>query len=243
MKLLNNLRISCLLLQSDASIKLIWFIIHFPDVRCDLYNFPFAVTFLSVIVETERVLSLVHEDTVTSCPFKPKCLPAFMSRSKSIALFWTPGGPVVRNPPCKAEDIGSIPGLGRSHMPWATKPMCHKCPSAQSPCSTAREACLPQQRVALIAIKTSPCRNQRKPRYSNKYPEQPKINKLIFLKCVVLSFCYMYTDRTHWMYCTRNILNLLLFLLLGKDYCLVKVVFLSPLDENLGSLLDISTHF
>ena len=86
-------------------------------MRCDLYNFPFAVTFLSVIVETERVLSLVHEDTVTSCSFKPKCLPVFMSRSKSIALFWTPGGPVVKNPPCKAGDIGSTPGLGRSHMP------------------------------------------------------------------------------------------------------------------------------
>ena len=53
----------------------------------------------------------------------------------------------------------------------------------------------------------------------------------------------MYADRTHWMYCTRNILNLLRSLLLGKDYCLVKIVFLLPLDENLGSLLDIPTHF
>ena len=30
-----------------------------------------------------------------------------------------PGGPVVRNPPANAEDTGSIPGLGRSHMPWS----------------------------------------------------------------------------------------------------------------------------
>ena len=27
-----------------------------------------------------------------------------------------PGGPVVRNPPANAGDMGSIPGLGRSHM-------------------------------------------------------------------------------------------------------------------------------
>ena len=28
-----------------------------------------------------------------------------------------PGGPVVRNPPANAGDIGSIPGPGRFHMP------------------------------------------------------------------------------------------------------------------------------
>ena len=28
-----------------------------------------------------------------------------------------PGGAVVKNPPAKAEDMGSVPGLGRSHMP------------------------------------------------------------------------------------------------------------------------------
>ena len=29
-----------------------------------------------------------------------------------------PGGAVVKNPPANAGDMGSIPGLGRSHMPW-----------------------------------------------------------------------------------------------------------------------------
>ena len=29
-----------------------------------------------------------------------------------------PGGPVVKNPPANAGDTGSIPGLGRFHMPW-----------------------------------------------------------------------------------------------------------------------------
>ena len=28
-----------------------------------------------------------------------------------------PGGAVVKNPPAKAGDTGSSPGLGRSHMP------------------------------------------------------------------------------------------------------------------------------
>ena len=28
------------------------------------------------------------------------------------------GGPVVKNPFANAGDIGSIPGLGRFHMPW-----------------------------------------------------------------------------------------------------------------------------
>ena len=28
-----------------------------------------------------------------------------------------PGGTVVKNPPANAGDTGSIPGLGRSHMP------------------------------------------------------------------------------------------------------------------------------
>ena len=30
-----------------------------------------------------------------------------------------PGGTVDKNPPANAGDMGSIPGLGRSHMPWS----------------------------------------------------------------------------------------------------------------------------
>ena len=30
-----------------------------------------------------------------------------------------PGGTVVKNPPASAGHTGSIPGLGRSHMPWS----------------------------------------------------------------------------------------------------------------------------
>ena len=38
------------------------------------------------------------------------------SPSKSNARDF-PGGTVVKNPPAKAGDTGSIPGLGRSRMP------------------------------------------------------------------------------------------------------------------------------
>ena len=35
-------------------------------------------------------------------------------------LSWDfPGGTVVKNPPASAGNTGSIPGLGRSHMPWS----------------------------------------------------------------------------------------------------------------------------
>ena len=30
-----------------------------------------------------------------------------------------PGGAVVKNLPANAGDMGSSPGLGRSHMPWS----------------------------------------------------------------------------------------------------------------------------
>ena len=30
-----------------------------------------------------------------------------------------PGGAVVKNPPANAGDMGSSPGVGRSHMPWS----------------------------------------------------------------------------------------------------------------------------
>ena len=36
-----------------------------------------------------------------------------------------PRGTAVKNPPDNAGDMRSIPGPGRSHMPGATKPMCH----------------------------------------------------------------------------------------------------------------------
>ena len=37
-----------------------------------------------------------------------------------------PGGSVVKNPPANAGDTDLIPGLGKSHMPRATKSVHHK---------------------------------------------------------------------------------------------------------------------
>jgi len=34
-------------------------------------------------------------------------------------------GPVVNNPPTNARDTGLITGLGRFHMTWSTKLLCH----------------------------------------------------------------------------------------------------------------------
>ena len=32
-----------------------------------------------------------------------------------------PGSPVVKTLPANAEDTGSIPGVGRSHVPWSNE--------------------------------------------------------------------------------------------------------------------------
>ena len=43
----------------------------------------------------------------------------------NILMVDFPGGPVVKNPTVNAGDTGSIPRLGRFHMPRATKHMLH----------------------------------------------------------------------------------------------------------------------
>ena len=53
-----------------------------------------------------------------------------------------PGGAVVENPPANAGDMGSSPGLGRSHMPqsnWAREPQLLSL-HIWSLCSATREA-------------------------------------------------------------------------------------------------------
>ena len=50
-----------------------------------------------------------------------------------------PGGPVVKNPPANAGDLGSVPGLGRFHMPQGSqaharplrKPTCRRAHALQ----------------------------------------------------------------------------------------------------------------
>ena len=46
------------------------------------------------------------------------CLMCIKVQFVEIKKFWGfPGGAVVENLPANAGDMGSIPGLGRSHMP------------------------------------------------------------------------------------------------------------------------------
>ena len=47
-----------------------------------------------------------------------------------------PGGPVVKNLPAGAGDMGSNPGPGRSHMLWGNQA---SAPQLQSLCSRTRE--------------------------------------------------------------------------------------------------------
>ena len=42
---------------------------------------------------------------------------AIQTKDKNIKSKGFPSGSVVKNPPASAEDIGSIPDPGRSHMP------------------------------------------------------------------------------------------------------------------------------
>ena len=80
------------------------------------------------------------------------------------------GGSVVNNLPANAGDTGSIPGLGRSHMPGEAKPLCHNywSPISYSLCCESREATA--MRSLYIATR------EKTPR-SSKDPEQPKVNK------------------------------------------------------------------
>ena len=94
-----------------------------------------------------------------------------------------PGGAVVENLPANAGDMGSSPGLGRSHMPrisWAREPQLLSL-RVWSLCSATREAAI--VRGPRTAMKSGPpppaCRNWRKPSHRNKDPTQLKINKLI----------------------------------------------------------------
>ena len=44
---------------------------------------------------------------------------------KGVTILGLAGGTVDKNLPCNAGDTGSIPVLGRFHMPWATKLVHH----------------------------------------------------------------------------------------------------------------------
>ena len=59
-----------------------------------------------------------------------------MGRCCKDSALGFPGGAVVKNPPAKAGDTGSSPGLGRSYMPRSNKA---RAPQLLSLRSRARE--------------------------------------------------------------------------------------------------------
>ena len=71
-------------------------------------------------------------------------------------------GPVVKNLPASAEDTGSIPGLGRSHIPWS---------------NWAREPQLLKPTHPELMLHNERSHHNEKPTHRKEVPEQPKINK------------------------------------------------------------------
>ena len=57
-----------------------------------------------------------YKDVFWGCD-GPSLLIATVSANMKLRDF--PGGTVVKNPPANVGDTGSIPGPGRSHMPWS----------------------------------------------------------------------------------------------------------------------------
>ena len=82
---------------------------------------------------------------------------------KNIGDF--PGGPVVKNEPCNAEDTGSIPGLGRFHIPGSNYAHRSQLLNPMRPRAHDLQQEKPLQREAHLL--------QRKPAHSNRDPVQP----------------------------------------------------------------------
>ena len=81
------------------------------------------------------------------------------------------GGPVVKNLPANAGEMGSIPDSGRLYMLWGNKSCVLQL--LKHPCSATREAAAMRK-----ATREEPLlATQRKPVYSNEDLVQPKINK------------------------------------------------------------------
>ena len=108
-----------------------------------------------------------------------------------------PGGPVVKSPPANAGDAGSLPGPGRFHVPWATKPVHHNYWSPQSralrsatkEASTMRkkpahrnEACLHSPQLETV------CAHSNKDQCSQKWINKTKIKW--FLKSQLLTWLF-----------------------------------------------------
>ena len=118
------------------------------------------------------------------------------------------GGPVVRNPPANAGDTGSIPGLGRSHMPqgnwvhvpWLPSPHSRaREPQLLSLCVTTTENCTPRacgpqqkkppQRGAGHPRIEEACARQRRPSTANNKEELKNFKDMPFVWIFEVTSC------------------------------------------------------
>ena len=86
-----------------------------------------------------------------------------------------PGGPVVKNPPANAGDMGSIPGLGRPCMPWSKQA---RVPRPLKPMILKPVLCNQRSHGNEKPVH----HNWRKSVCHNKDPLQPNINLKIIIK-------------------------------------------------------------
>ena len=90
-----------------------------------------------------------------------------------------PGGSVLKNPPANAEDPGSGPGQGRSHMPWSNYTQEPQVLKPEDPRAHVLQQENPRQwEVCTARLESSPLALQIEVSLcSNKGPAPPKINK------------------------------------------------------------------
>ena len=88
-------------------------------------------------------------------------------------IFGLLGGPVVKNPPASTGDVGSIPGLGRSHTLQAAEPVGHNYRAhTPEPVLHNREATA--ARSPRDPMKSSPCEPRREKAHTQRRrPVQP----------------------------------------------------------------------
>ena len=94
-----------------------WALHTYSNYRASVYNFFWSCITLLWNINTDKLFDLWKE----TCFFLNKQkASAEKSDDKSMGLRGFPGGSVVKNPFTNAGDMGSIPSLGRSHLPWSS---------------------------------------------------------------------------------------------------------------------------
>ena len=175
----------------DAMILVFWMLSFKPTFS--LSSFTFLKRLFSSSLSSIRVVSSAYPRLLIFllAILIPACVsssPVFLMILIKIRSLGFPGGSVVKNLLANARDKGWVPGWGRSHMSWATKPVCHDCWAcalepgnhshwaqglqlAKSVCPRAR---VPQQKKPPWWEAWAP-QPERNPS-SKKDPAQPEIN-------------------------------------------------------------------